>query len=158
MRSVREAGKPLPKYLSIYLRDPTTAIVLWVSIAAMIGFAVKIAFFNEWAGFVDWWNATPLRQVLSLYVAPAEIQWWQVAMVINSAIAIVMYILARRWLVRIEYDELTDEAMPRRLFQVGLFIRPILSCYTIACTLYITIRAASDWELPALGSKPFPWM
>lgn len=158
LRSVRGAGKPLRKYFSIYLGDPITGIVLWVSIAAIIGLAAKIALFNEWAGFVDWWNATPLRQVLSLYVTPAEIQWWQVAIVINSAIAIIMYIFARRWLVRIEHDVLTDEALPRRLFQIGLFIRPILSCYTIACTLYITIRATSDWELPALGTRPFPWM
>lgn len=79
-------------------------------------------------------------------------------MVINSAIAIAMYILARRWLVSIEHKVLTDESLPRRVFQAGLFIRPILSCYTIASTLYITIRAASEWNLPALGSKPFPWM
>lgn len=68
-----------------------------------------------------------------------------------------MYILASRWLVSIEHDVLTDESMPRRVFRVGLFIRPILSGYRIACTLYITIRAASDWNWPALGTKLFPW-
>jgi len=158
MHSVREAGKPLRTYFDIYLRDPITKIVLWVSIAVIISFIAKIVLFNVQADFVDWWNRTPLLRFFSLYVAPAEIQWWQAAMVVNSAIAIVMYILALRWSIRIEHDELTNEAMPRRVFQMGLFIRPILSCYTIFCTLYITIRAASDWALPELGSKPFPWM
>ncbi len=156
-RSVREAGKPLGTYLDIYLRDLITKIVLWLSLASIIGFVAKFVLFNVQTGFVAWWNTTALLRFFSLYVAPAEIQWWQMAMVINSAIAIGMYILARRWLVRIEHKVLTDEALPRKLFQVGLFIRPILSCYTIACTLYITIRAASEWNLPALGSKLFPW-
>lgn len=158
MHSVREAGKPLSKYFDIYLRDPITKIVLWVSVAAILSFLSKIVLFNVQVDFVDWWNRTPLLRFFSLYVAPDKIQWWQAAMVINSAIAITMYFLARKWSIRIEHDELSDETLPRKLFQTGLFIRRILSCYTIACTLYITIRAASDWSLPELGSKLFPGM
>lgn len=158
IRSVSMAGKSFRTCLSIYLLDPITKIALWASIAFTTGFAIKIVLFNEFTSFVDWWNATPLRRVLSIYVAPGELQWWQVVMVINSAIAITMYILACRWLVRIEHEVLSDEALPRRLFLIGMFIRPLLSCYTIACTLYITVRVAFDLQWPALGTKLFPWM
>lgn len=158
MHSVRGAGKPLRTYLPIYLLDPFSLIVLCVSIVAITGFAAKIVLWNAWTGFVDWWNTTPVLRTLSLYVSPGEIQWWQVSMAINAMIAIVMYLLAWRWLLRLKHRELTDETMPRRVFQVGLFIRSILSAYTIASMLYITIRAAFDWNLPPLGSKLFPWM
>ncbi len=158
MRSVRRAGKSFPEYLSAYVRNPFSVIVLCVSIAAIVTFLAKIILLSEWSGFVAWWNGTQLRQVLSLYVAPAEIQVWQMAMFINSWIAIAMYLLAVWYLVMVKHRQITTETAPRRVFHVGQYIRPILSCYTILCMLYITIRAASDWNLPALGSKPFPWM
>lgn len=158
MRSVRQAGESLPDYLSAYVRKPLNIIVLCVSIGVIVTFLGKIILWSEWSGFVEWWNAAHWRSVLSLYVTPQEIQWWQVAMFANSIIAIAMYLLAVQWLVSMKYRQITNETLPRRVFQVGLFIRPILSGYTIACTLYITIRAASDWELPALGTRLFPWM
>lgn len=157
MRSTKEASGPLQPSLDIYRRDPVTKIVLGISVAAVAGFIIKIVLFSTWAGFVEWWNEGQLRETLSLYVAPAEIPRWQLAIAINAAIAIVMYILAGRWLVRLEHGRLTDETWPRRVFQAGLFIRPILSCYTIACTLYITSIAAWDLEWPALGEQWFPW-
>jgi hypothetical protein len=81
-----------------------------------------------------------------------------VALAANSVLAIGMFFLAGHWRVRLEYEHLADETWPRRAFQVGLFLRRMLSCYTIACTLYISIRAASEWTMPPLGNKPFPWM
>lgn len=157
MRAIRKAGKSFPDYLSAYVRSPTNVIVLCVSIAAIIAFLTKLILWNEWAGFVDWWNGSPLRHFLSLYVTPAEIQWWQVAVFANSIIAIAMYLLAVQWLVLKKYRQITTETLPQGVFRIGLFIRPILSCYTIACTLYITVLAAFDWNWPELGTKLFPW-
>jgi len=157
MRSTKEVDGPLQSSLAVYRRDPVTKIVVGVSIAAIVGFIVKIILHYEWAGFAAWWNEGPLRQFFALYVSPLEIQKWQIAMAINSAIAIVMYILAGSWLVRLEHERMTEETWPRRVFKTGLFIRPILSCYTIACMIYITIIAAWELEWPLLGEKWFPW-
>ena len=157
LRSVREAKKPLGTFFGVFVKDPITHIVQVLSILAIAGFIAKVVLWNTWAGYEDIWTKSDLLRTISLYVVPTEIHWWQCAMFVNSVIAIAMFILAKRWLVRIEHDQLDDETWRRRAFQVGLFIRPILSCYTIACTLYITIRAASDWSLPPLGAKPFPW-
>ena len=40
----------------------------------------------------------------------------------------------------------------------SLFVRRLLTTYTILCVGYLYVREASTWNLPELGGKPFPWM
>ncbi len=42
-------------------------------------------------------------------------------------------------------------------FWTLLVIRNVLSVYTAVCTLYITAEIASDFKLPSLRVKVFPW-
>lgn len=155
---VRNVNKPLKSIFDIYSRNPITKIVLIVSTTCIIGFITKIVLFNLWTGFLDWWSSSTLLEFFSLYAVPSEIQIWQVTIFLNSVIAICMYIFVRQNLIRIEHNDLANVMLPRQIFRVGMFVRRLLTCYTIICTLYITIRAASDWQLPALGTKLFPWM
>jgi hypothetical protein len=39
----------------------------------------------------------------------------------------------------------------------GSIVRGLLALYTIACPIYIVVRASSAWELPPLETKLFPW-
>ena len=55
-----------------------------LSVVAVASFAIKVYLYNTRAQFADWWNGTPLKQILAIYVQPEVLPRWQWAIVLNS--------------------------------------------------------------------------
>ena len=138
-------------------RSDLSRIITAYSVIILAALASKLAMMVIWDGFADWWAQTPLGNILAIYVAPAEVPLWQVAAAINAIVAISLFVFAGAALMRFgapdEWPHKRIEVVVRSL----VVVRSSLTLYTIACTLYITLEAAKEWDLPALGMKLFPW-
>lgn len=64
----------------------------------------------------------------------------------------------RSWLRHDEEGVSRRETVVEPVLGWGLFVRRLLTSYTIACLGYLYLREAVTWQLPPLGGKPFPWM
>lgn len=151
-----QTGELLPR-LRAWLRHPWNRLVRAVSAFLVLAFLLKVLFLMVWNGVAAWWDSTRVGQVLSVYVAPCELQWWQVATFVNSLLVWVLWIYLRGVVIHLEEGLPQNGATVTRAHKTVLVIRRILTCYTISCTLYLTVREASHWRLPPLGTKPFPW-
>ncbi len=84
------------------------------------------------------------------------IEWWQIATALNSVIAIGLWLYVRSWLRHDQEGVPWRERVVEPLLGWGLFVRRLLTSYTIVCVGYEYL--AVEWQLPALGGKVFPWM
>lgn len=138
-------------------KEDISRIILVYSICVLLAIIAKVVAYVTWSGFGEWINDTAIGRFAVIYVVPGEMPIWQVAAGINSVLAIGLFIFAGSALFRIEHDQAWPEGHVVRVLRVSTAVRGVFSLYTIACTLYITVRAASDWNWPPLGTKVFPW-
>lgn len=150
-------GTDLRTKLEPIKRGDLSRIRVLYGVAAIAAFLVKLVLMVKWSGFAAWWNGNPITEFLAVYVAPAEIPKWQVAQFANSALAIGAILFARHALLRYELGHPFPDAPGKRILGFVSGLRWVLALYAIVCTGYITMRAARDWHLPALGEKWIPW-
>ncbi len=135
-----------------------TRVVVFYSILVITGFAIKFILMVKWSQFAGWWNMTPLTEFFAIYVVPAEIPPWQVAALINAFWAIGLFGYAKEALMRVDTSEAWPPTVVESVLRVSSFGTKVLTLYTVACTGYLTVQAATSWNLPKLGTKLFPWM
>jgi hypothetical protein len=152
-RSTFSEGNDLRTKLELIKRGDLSRIRVLYGIAAIAAFLVMA----KWSGFAAWWNGNPITEFLALYVAPSEIPKWQLAELANSALAIGSMFFARHALLRSDLGHPFPETPVNRILGFVSGLRWVLALYAIVCTGYITMRAARDWNLPALGQKWWPW-
>jgi len=138
-------------------KSDLTRIVVLYSAFVILGFVAKFVLMLKWSNFVAWWNMMPLTEFLAIYAVSAEIPLWQVAAFINACWAIGIFVFAKEALMRTASPESWPPTFIERVLRISSFGRSILSVYVIICTAYITIQAATTWNLPTLGTKWFPW-
>jgi hypothetical protein len=143
--------------LRIRKASSVTNLSVLVGVVFILGFLLKLAFIREAGTFVGWWNSKEVDEFVALYVAPAEIPKWQLSSLLNSGIAIAVFFFVREALVRVENNQPWPEHAVQRILGFTFSVRVLLTLYTILCTAYITLRAARDWNLPAIAEKWFPW-
>ncbi len=158
LREVAPSDKPLRARLSLFEKSDLVRFVLLVSAAALLAFALKLWFWNEAAHAAAAWNETLGGRIATIHIAPGVIEWWQVATVLNSAIAIVLWLYVRSCLRHIKVGVPRREVAVERVLGWTLFVRRLLTTYTILCVGYLYFREATAWQLPPLGGKLFPWM
>ena len=149
--------KDLRTKLELIKRGDLSRIRVLYGIAAIAAFLVKLVLMAKWNGFAAWWNGNPITEFLAVYVAPSEIPKWQVAELANSALAIGSMFFARHALLRYDVGHPFPDTPVKRILGFVSGLRWVLALYAIVCTGYITMRAARDWNLPALGQKWWPW-
>src|SRR5271157_1542356 len=123
-----------------------TRIVVLYSALVIAAFAAKFVLMVKWSNFVVWWNTNPVADFLAIYVVPAEIPLWQLAAFINAFWAIGIFIFAGEALLRIKLGEPWSPKIVESVVRTSSFGRDRKSVYTIACTGYITGRAAWHWD------------
>ncbi len=143
--------------LELIKRGDLSRIRVLYGIAAIAAFLVKLVLMAKWNGFAAWWNGNPITEFLAIYVAPSEIPKWQLAELANSALAIGSMFFARHALLRYDVGQPFPDTPVKRILGLVSGLRWVLALYAIVCTGYITMRAARDWNLPALGQKSWPW-
>ena len=121
-------------------------------------FVAKILLMASWGEFADWISSTSVGDFADVYVQPTVVPIWQISAFVNSILAIGLFLYAGIVLFRIENNEAWSATRAERVIRGTAFLRAVLTLYTISCTLYLTIQAASDWNLPQLGTRLFPWM
>ena len=156
-RSTFSEGNDLRTKLELIKRGDLSRIRVLYGIAAIAAFLVKLVLMAKWSGFAAWWNGNPITEFLALYVAPSEIPKWQLAERANSVLAIGSMFFARHALLRSDLGHPFPETPVKRILGFVSGLRWVLALYAIVCTGYITMRAARDWNLPALGQKWWPW-
>jgi hypothetical protein len=150
-------GADLRTKLELIKRGDLSRIRVWYGVIAIAAFVVKLVFMMNLPGFAKWWNGHPILEFAAHYVAPSEIPKWQLAELANSALAIGSMLFARHALLRYELQHPLPEAPVKRVLGFVSGLRWVLALCAIACTAYITMRAAQHWHWPALGEKWVPW-
>jgi hypothetical protein len=143
--------------LKLIKHSDMTLILALYAVCYVAAFLVKLVLMLNLPSFAEWWNGTPVRQFAALYVAPSEIPKWQLASLTNCAAALGTWLFARQALLRIEVGRPWHEGAVQRTLGFATGLRTVLALYTIACTGYLTLRAARGWHWPALGEKWLPW-
>ena len=92
-------------------------------------------------------------RILTIHVAPGVIEWWQLATALNSVIAIGLWLYVRSCLRHDEAGVPRRGTVVERLLVWGLFVRRLLTSYTIPCLLYWWVAVLRNWEFPPLGDK-----
>ncbi len=159
LRAVAPSDKLLKARLSLFEKsDLLRWVVLPASVAAVLAFALKLRFWNEAAHAAAAWNESIAGRIATIHVAPGVIEWWQVATVLNSGIAIGLWFYVRSCLRHIELGVPRREVVVERVLGWTLFVRRLLSSYTILCVGYLYVREATTWQLPPFGGKLLPWL
>jgi hypothetical protein len=159
LRAVAPSDQPLRARLGLLEKsDLLRWIVLPLSAGAIVAFGLKLWFWNEAAHAAAAWNESIAGRIATIHIAPGLIERWQLATVLNSAIAIGLWLYVRSCLRHYK------EGVPRRETVVELrlawtlIVRRLLSAYTILCVGYLYALEAWTLQLPPLGGKLFPWM
>ncbi len=158
LRPVGPSDEPLKVRLRLFERSDLFRIVLFVSGAALLLLASKLILWNELAQASNTWNESIGGRILTIHVAPGVIEWWQLATALNSVIAIGLWLYVRSCLRHDEAGVPRRETVVEPLLAWSLFVRRLLTTYTILCVGYLYLREAVTWQLPPLGGKLFPWM
>ncbi|MHB8158225.1 MAG: hypothetical protein ACYDEQ_12650, partial [Desulfocucumaceae bacterium] len=96
-------------------------------------------------------------QILNEFLLPHEIPIWHITAFINALLAWFLYLAADWFLRRYEHHKPIPEIFLEKGIHILTTVRAPLSLYTIACTLYITVKIGLKMNWPPLGTKLFPW-
>lgn len=66
-----------------------------MSAVAALAFGLKLWFWNAAANAAQAWNESIAGRIATIHVAPGVIEWWQIATVLNSVIAIGLWLYVR---------------------------------------------------------------
>ena len=148
----------LEQRLQLFVRSDMVRFAMMLSIFTIGFFIVKVWMMVTWAEFVNVFANSKFDVLFSLYVQPTIIPIWQMAMVANSCFIIALMLFVRSCIRHIEVGAPRSETVTERVITWTTITRRLFTIYTMACTFYITMRAALQVDWPELGTKPFPWM
>jgi hypothetical protein len=126
-------------------------VISWVTIALLV-FKVVIL-----PTMIDVWNSQPWAGVLNIYVMPNEIHPWHIATGLNSAITLLGFYYFLDRAPRRIFEGVWKEAGVLRTLQIFIFVRGMISMYTISVGLYLTVIAAERMKWPAWSWRIVPW-
>ena len=92
-------------------------------------------------------------QTISIRLALTTIPLWQIASFVNAVLAFGLAAFAKRYF---EYNWQVRGRTVYRLVRISGVTRVCLSCYTIGCSLWITVSTVEAFKLPRIGDV-LPW-
>ncbi len=147
----------LKGYLKRFRESEFQILGLIYSIGFLLFMLAKLILLTVYKNFADWWNANPVAEFFSTYVVPSEFPIWQLASSINAVLFIVLWVLAKSALLRMDTVDAWSAKVVEHLYRGSSFVRGILTSYAVSITVYLTVEVACKWSLPPLGTKLFPW-
>ena len=128
-----------------WIRDDR--LVFWYSVLILAVGIVKIRIWQTQISFAEWWKDSLIGQFLNVYIAPHSMPAWQYAAIVNSIVAIVMYVVAGSAI----RSRGTAEAWPDTYVDYGFrwatICRRLLTCYSVIVLVMITLQQG----FPPLG-------
>jgi hypothetical protein len=112
---------------------------------------LKIVIYSLEVRFGEWWNASPLRSFLVVYISPAEMPYWQWATLFNSSIVLLFYYFADYMLFRMNSGQYVHEGMMLGVLRCVIVITGFLSLYSLAANVYIILHHQPFIRIPRLG-------
>ncbi len=107
----------------------------------MFAFNNFVAFWNQLvtglANFWDW--SEQFQKTANELFAPGSLPLWQLAALINSVLAVVLFFAAKEVLIRMDSKDPWPEKVVIKGYRSMAFVRTSLSVYTIGCTIYILV-------------------
>lgn len=139
-----------------YVRNSVPSwLALAVSTAVLVTGAFKLVFNRAFTQLVD--SVTLGGEFVKVWAAPAEVPVWQAASFTNALLGWALFLIAdgawRTWRRHGRHPPSWVGAVMR----AGAVLRPILSVYAIACSVYIAASLVEHWSLPPLGTRLVPW-
>jgi len=130
---------------------------LVLSAFVIVGFLAKLLIYN---GAIALSAAVPgpFGKLLVDYIAPTTLPLWQIASILNSILAIVLFLWSGDEIIRLE-DQTSQRSssFPDYWLRSTTVIRNLLSVYTSTCLAYLTLVRSQVIHLPPLDEKLFPW-
>lgn len=106
---------------------------------------------------IDWWNSHSWAEILNVYVMPNRIHPWHVAAGLNSLIALLGYYYFLERAPRLIKAGAWSEGSITTGLRVFTFTRGVISIYTIAVGIYLTVVAALSMKWPQWSWNVVPW-
>jgi hypothetical protein len=128
-----------------------TRMVSWLS---LVLFALKLLVLPH---MIDWWNARAWTPILNVWLMPLVIHPWHIAIALNAALALAMYYFVIEPAPRMLEQAIWKPETLGTGLRVFLIARGILSYYTIAVGIYLTVYAVSKMHGLRWASNLFPW-
>jgi hypothetical protein len=141
-----QPGRNVLDRIKLYVKQPSTKLMLAYSIFVILGFGVKIiSIFGLWR--IE--EAAPLGALgelaRGLVGRCRELPLWQVASALTAVLTWAYFLRTKRhWLAK-DTTEAWPEAWMEREYVTFQAVRTTLSLYAIACTL--SIAAVTAWRL-----------
>jgi hypothetical protein len=149
-------GTGMPKIDLSYIRDwQLYKVMRAYSLFVIAVFAAKMWLFFNLENAVHAANGWLQIRGIQLYVSPHVLPSWQLAAVLNAAIAWGLLFFAQRQLAAISMDDpsrLSDSTV-RWILSTSSVIRNLLSFWVIFCTLWL----AWQLEWPEFKVQYLPW-
>ena len=153
LQPIGPSNEPLKVRLRLFEKSDLFRIVLVVSAAALLLFVIKLILYNVLAQASKTWDVSIGDRTLTVLDESLGVGWWQLVTALNSAIAIGLWLYVRSWLRHEEAGVACRETVVESLLAWGLFVRRLLTSYTIPCLLYWWVAVLRNWEFPPLGDK-----
>ena len=133
---------------------------LWliVAVVGIASFVLKVLLYGVWAHLAAWWNAHPALTFLNPIVYPPAFLPFHLTGVTSATLLLVAVGLVDRAMHRLEDLREAPSAMPTLLRWIrGIArIRLILSVYTWACVLWVTLPWLRAIDFPPVSFELFP--
>jgi hypothetical protein len=154
------ARTPLKKRLTMLNRSSWGRLVALFSTMTLLLIITKLIAFRYFLPAEEWWDVLNVIPLVYDFLQPYSFPIWQVAIAINSLLAIAMFFVASNYLILLEdsNDDQVDFEDVDFLTRIGAVGRAALSLYTISCILYIVTSQIEHLHLPRIGSEVFPWL
>lgn len=121
-----------------------------------------------WVRLFDRWRAagglrrniadSPLAEAIVNFVRPGAVPLWQVAALINSVLAIAMWLQMRKWLADYQHGPAPANGAVSTTLRIMFFFRRLLTTYIIVCNGYIFAHIARKLPIPTIGPALVPWL
>jgi hypothetical protein len=145
--------------LKLVCKSSWAKMIVILSTITLVGFFTKILIYNGTLALSVLIPNGVVSDLVTIYVAPTIMPWWQIGSACNSLIAIGLFFWAEQVLIKLEDKEYpTSTGLADSLLRTMSVIRAILSLYTIACLFYLTLGFAALLKFPPLGDKLVPWL
>lgn len=107
---------------------------------------------------------TPGWKILAVYLAPRQLEGvgpvidlWHVTAFITALLAIFMFYYADLMLLRIQEKQPWSERAATVVSGGSIFLRGVLTLYTIPCVIYVTIKAIPPEAWREFSVRLVPW-
>lgn len=154
--------EPLRPQLEVMARsDLGRAGFIW-SFVYLLALLAKYAFFvteNALATAIGPWTdllGERLAAFVTAFVRPGAFPIWQLASGLNSLLAIIAFLLIRRWRLRLSVGLGASEGTVRSTLFGLVGVRKVITTYTLLCNAITLYHVAQNLPVPKVGSHFFP--